>query len=157
MSADVADTVTSVLRGVIQKGTGTQASIRRAAAGKTGTTGNNDDAWFVGYTCHLTTSVWIGYPTPTPMTNVHGITVNGGTFPAQIWRNYMAQATASQGPCTYRNIDAGTNTLTPLLVAGPPTTTTSTTVPPATTTTVPPAAPPATSPPAAPTTAPPPG
>ncbi len=163
MSANVADTVTNVLRGVIQQGTGTQARIKRAAAGKTGTTTDNKDAWFVGYTCHITTAVWVGYPggpgdPPQPMTNVHGITVNGGTFPAQIWRNYMSLITATQPPCTYRNIDAGTTKLNPTLVPGPPTTTTTTLVPAATTTTVagtpPPAAPPAgaTPPPAAVTT-----
>jgi penicillin-binding protein 1A len=135
LSADVADTVTNVLRGVISKGTGTKALLKRVAAGKTGTTNDSKDAWFVGYTCHLTTAVWVGYDTPTPMLGVHGIpAVTGGTFPANIWRSYMSRATANEPRCTYRNIDAGKNKVNPELVAGPPTTTT---LPPPTTTTVP--------------------
>ena len=52
-AADVADTVTNVLRGVIDQGTGKAARLpKHAAAGKTGTTDNNSDAWFAGYTCH---------------------------------------------------------------------------------------------------------
>jgi len=85
--------VTDVLRGVIRRGTGTRANIGRPAAGKTGTTEKNGDAWFVGYTPDLASAVWMGYPNSrNSMTNVHGRVVYGGTFPAEIWRKFMSKA-----------------------------------------------------------------
>jgi penicillin-binding protein 1A len=85
--------ITRVLREVIRRGTGTAAAIGRPAAGKTGTTNNYTDAWFVGYTPDLVAAVWVGYPQGSiPMTDVHGIRVYGGTFPAQIWREFMLAA-----------------------------------------------------------------
>ena len=74
-------------------GTGTAAQIGCDAAGKTGTTDNFNDAWFVGYTPHLAASVWVGYPNAlVEMRSVHGISVAGGTFPAQIWQSFMTVA-----------------------------------------------------------------
>ena len=62
----------------------------RPAAGKTGTTDNNVDAWFVGFTPQYTAAVWMGDPAgETPMTNVGGISVFGATYPAEIWRAFM--------------------------------------------------------------------
>jgi penicillin-binding protein 1A len=62
-------------------------------AGKTGTTENHADAWFDGYTRQLSTVVWMGYPKgEIPMTNVHGVSVAGATFPVPIWHEYMAAA-----------------------------------------------------------------
>jgi penicillin-binding protein 1A len=91
--AAVADEVTRVLQGVIAHGTGTAANPRRPAAGKTGTTSSLADAWFDGYTPDLAAAVWVGYPQArVPMTNVHGIRVFGGTFPAQIWRTFITAA-----------------------------------------------------------------
>ena len=83
--------VTDILEQNIQSGTGTSANIGCPAAGKTGTTDNHTDAWFVGYTPNLATSVWVGYPTRRvemypPVTP---ISVAGGTYPAQIWGRYM--------------------------------------------------------------------
>lgn len=131
VSPEVADTVTNVLRGVITKGSGTRALLKKVSAGKTGSTDKNKDAWFVGYTCHTTTAVWVGYDTPTPMLGIHGLkAVTGGSLPANIWRSFMAAETAGESKCSYRNIDAGTNRVNPLLVAGPPTTTTTTLLPP---------------------------
>ena len=94
MIADwVAETVTDILEQNIQAGTGTGAAIGRPAAGKTGTTEEHSDAWFCGYTPNLSTTVWVGYPQgEIPMTSVHGISVAGGTFPAQIWRLFMGSA-----------------------------------------------------------------
>lgn len=87
--------VTYALRQVINGGTGSDANFGRPAAGKTGTTQSNVDGWFVGYTPKLTTAVWMGYPNESkPMDNVHGIKVQGGTFPARIWRAFMQVATA---------------------------------------------------------------
>jgi penicillin-binding protein 1A len=64
-------------------------------AGKTGTTENYGDAWFIGYVPQLSTAVWVGYPDGTiPMTGVHGIAVTGGSFPARIFRSYMRDALA---------------------------------------------------------------
>ncbi|MDQ3646951.1 MAG: PBP1A family penicillin-binding protein [Actinomycetota bacterium] len=89
--------LTKVLQQVVKRGTGTAADFGRPAAGKTGTTNNYTDAWFVGYTPELVAAVWVGYPQGTiPMTSVHGIRVFGGTFPAQIWRLFMAKALEGQ-------------------------------------------------------------
>jgi penicillin-binding protein 1A len=81
---------TKILHQNVQSGTGTAAEYGCPAAGKTGTTSDFKDAWFVGFEPHLSTAVWVGYPNPPiPMTSVHGISVAGGTFPAQIWHDYM--------------------------------------------------------------------
>jgi membrane peptidoglycan carboxypeptidase len=90
-----ADVVNNVLSQVIKRGTGTAANFGKPAAGKTGTTSFNTDAWFVGYTPKIGTAVWMGYSAKTTRTmdNVHGRAVTGGTFPAQIWQRYMKAAT----------------------------------------------------------------
>ncbi|GAG73189.1 unnamed protein product, partial [marine sediment metagenome] len=85
--------VTEILKRVITSGTGKRADIGRPAAGKTGTTQEYTDAWFVGYTPELTASVWIGYPEETkPMSRIRDTIVVGGTFPADIWRIFMIEA-----------------------------------------------------------------
>ncbi|HEX4626301.1 MAG TPA: transglycosylase domain-containing protein [Solirubrobacteraceae bacterium] len=87
---------TQILRKNIQEGTGTAADVGCPAGGKTGTTDSFSDAWFVGFTPRLTTGVWVGYPNQrVAMTNVHGIEVAGGTFPARIWHDYMETAKGS--------------------------------------------------------------
>ena len=92
----VAAEVTEILEQNIQGGTGVGAAIGRAAGGKTGTTENHADAWFCGITPTLSATVWVGYPQgEIPMTSVHGISVAGGTFPAQIWRLFMEEAIGS--------------------------------------------------------------
>ncbi len=89
----VAAELTRILEMNIQGGTGVGASIGRPAGGKTGTTEDHADAWFCGITPTLSATVWVGYPqAEIPMTNVHGISVAGGTFPATIWRLFMEQA-----------------------------------------------------------------
>src|SRR3954465_12909360 len=96
LSDGVAYTVTKVLEKNVQAGTGTAANIGCPAAGKTGTTDNFADAWFVGYTPQMSTAVWVGYPNSrVEMNNVHGISVAGGTFPAEIWHDYMNVAHGS--------------------------------------------------------------
>jgi penicillin-binding protein 1A len=93
ISDGVAYEVTKILRDNINSGTGTAANIPRPAAGKTGTTERHSDAWFCGYTPDLSTTVWVGYPQgEIPMESVHGISVAGGTFPAEIWRRFMQPA-----------------------------------------------------------------
>ncbi|HEY4347747.1 MAG TPA: penicillin-binding transpeptidase domain-containing protein, partial [Gaiellaceae bacterium] len=84
-----------MLQGVVKYGTGTAAQLANwDVAGKTGTTENYGDAWFVGFTPDLVTAVWVGYPNKlVPMlTQFHGHSVEGGTFPAQIWKAFMQQA-----------------------------------------------------------------
>jgi penicillin-binding protein 1A len=86
----VAYEVTQLLRDNITGGTGTSAYTGCGGqAGKTGTTDNYTDAWFAGYQPNLSTAVWVGYPQSNDieMTSVHGTTVFGGTFPAQIWNS----------------------------------------------------------------------
>jgi penicillin-binding protein 1A len=82
---------TKILEANIQGGTGTHANIGCPAGGKTGTTDNNTDAWFVGFTPRLATAVWVGYPNSRIYMNglYFGRNVDGGTFPADIWGEYM--------------------------------------------------------------------
>jgi penicillin-binding protein 1A len=95
----VAAAVTNILSDNVLYGTGTRAAIGRPAAGKTGTTDDHADAWFVGYTPELSTAVWMGYTRgEIPMENVHGIAVSGGSFPAEIWRRFMEPALATRPP-----------------------------------------------------------
>jgi penicillin-binding protein 1A len=97
---DVADNVTDILRGVLTSGTAAGRGLDRPAAGKTGTTQNNVDAWFTGYTPTLSTAVWIGYENKTAETtkelrNIKGVPkVTGGTHPARLWQAFMQQALA---------------------------------------------------------------
>jgi penicillin-binding protein 1A len=85
--------VTRILQNNVTGGTGGNAQIGYPVAGKTGTTDDFRDAWFVGYTPKYSTAVWVGYPnadgTTRFMTSVHGIAVAGGTFPASIWGDFM--------------------------------------------------------------------
>jgi penicillin-binding protein 1A len=91
ISDGVAYVVQRILEQNIYGGTGTGAYFGRTAAGKTGTTDDHSDAWFVGWVPQLETAVWVGYPqAEIPMDSVHGISVAGGTFPAEIWRRYMS-------------------------------------------------------------------
>ena len=80
--------LTCILEEVISRGTGGNAMIGRPMAGKTGTTDDEHDAWFVGYTPEMVTAVWIGDDTSSNA----GYT--GGTIPAAIWREFMSQALA---------------------------------------------------------------
>lgn len=98
ISDSVAVQASLMLHDVVEAGTGTAARIPGVwAAGKTGTTQSYRDAWFVGYAGEISTSVWVGYREGlVDMTNVHGIKVTGGSFPAQIWRSYMQSAVNHQ-------------------------------------------------------------
>jgi len=88
----VAETTTSILESVVKTGTAKVASLGKVRAwGKTGTTENYADAWFVGATDKYTVAVWVGYPDGLkPMTTEYrGEPVAGGTYPAQIWHDFM--------------------------------------------------------------------
>jgi penicillin-binding protein 1A len=93
----VAAEAREILEQNIQGGTGTHAQIGCPAAGKTGTTDNNTDAWFVGFTPRHTTAVWVGYPKDDIQMNglYFGRNVDGGTFPADIWGDYMKRIKGS--------------------------------------------------------------
>lgn len=119
LSTQIADEVTFALEGVVTGGTGRGAAVPgQHVAGKTGTTTNNRDAWFVGYTCDITTSVWMGYPNPDAdgnprfMGNFRGISVTGGSFLAQIWSAYMRQATEGHEPCAFPSVSVPSTTST---------------------------------------------
>jgi penicillin-binding protein 1A len=94
LPAEVAATETSILETVIQYGTGKAAALGQFAAGKTGTTSNYGDAWFVGWDSKYTVAVWVGYPNKlVPMTtDFQGGPVLGGTFPALIWHDFQTSA-----------------------------------------------------------------
>ena len=94
LPTSIAATETSMLETVIQYGTGRAAAIGQFAAGKTGTTSNYGDAWFVGWDSKYTVAVWVGYPDKlVPMTtDFNGHPVLGGTFPALIWNIFMTNA-----------------------------------------------------------------
>jgi membrane peptidoglycan carboxypeptidase len=85
-----------MLTSVVQNGTGKAAQISGgwSVAGKTGTTENYGDAWFVGFTPDVVTAVWVGYPDSVrPMlSEYHGRSVAGGTYPALIWKAFMEKA-----------------------------------------------------------------
>lgn len=80
--------VTKILEMNVQSGTGTAASYGCPAAGKTGTTDEGKDAWFVGYTPHLSTAVWVGYPDA----NIAMPGAQGGTYAAPVWHAFMSPA-----------------------------------------------------------------
>lgn len=93
MAENTAESVNLALQQVVQRGSGTKAQIGRPLAGKTGTTEDNGDAWFVGYTPNMSTAIWMGYPegASRQMNNVRGIPVTGGSYPAIMFGNYMRQ------------------------------------------------------------------
>jgi penicillin-binding protein 1A len=97
MKQDTADAVVGVLQQVVTRGTGVDARIGRPVAGKTGTGEKWRDAWFVGFTPDLVTSVWVGFPqgqiSMVPPTT--RIRVLGGTWPAQIWQLDMSAVLAT--------------------------------------------------------------
>jgi penicillin-binding protein 1A len=107
------DLVTFALQGVVHGGTGSGAFFGKPIAGKTGTTEDNNDAWFVGFTPNgYSTAVWMGYrnaPEDGParyMTSVHGRVVFGGTFPATIWNKYMKAVTDGMNVGTFTDPSA---------------------------------------------------
>ncbi|HEY5153981.1 MAG TPA: transglycosylase domain-containing protein [Acidimicrobiales bacterium] len=149
VSQDITDQVSWALSQVILGGTGTGANFGKPAAGKTGTTEDFKDAWFVGYTCQLTTAVWMGYPGEPAvpgqaakpvkaMTSVHGRKVFGGTFAAPIWSKFMAKATKDLDSCPFNrptNVTAGVSPGTGVPGTAPRSSTTSTATPASSTTT----------------------
>jgi membrane peptidoglycan carboxypeptidase len=112
ISAHVADTVTGVLSGVIQKGTGRNARVPGGAAGKTGTVQNFSAAWFVGYTPRYAAAVWMGDPRGGfghPLINVRVggrryPRMYGGDVPAQIWAALISGAPGGQHGAAFQPV-----------------------------------------------------
>ncbi len=99
VSPQIARTVNNTLTQVVQRGTGRAAAVPGwTVAGKTGSTDENKNAWFVGYTPTLATAVWMGNPHEDIPMRVGGLTVFGGTYPARIWRAFMGPALAGTPP-----------------------------------------------------------
>ena len=94
ISAEAVQQLNSILQDAVLQGTGGGAYIGRPMAGKTGTTDDEHDAWFIGYTPDIVAAVWIGDDTSSNA----GYT--GGTIPASIWRDFMSAAVADR-PVTY--------------------------------------------------------
>ncbi len=82
-----------MMQAVVLSGTGRAAALDRPVAGKTGTSGDYRDAWFIGFTAELTTGVWVGNDDNSPMNKV-----TGGSLPTRIWHDFMALALAGKPP-----------------------------------------------------------
>ena len=92
LNINTAATMTAIMKTVIQSGTGRAANIGKPAAGKTGTTDDCKDAYFIGFTPDVVTGVWVGNDDNSKMGEL-----TGGTVPAKIWRDVMLVATAPYG------------------------------------------------------------
>ncbi|HET6780792.1 MAG TPA: penicillin-binding protein 1A [bacterium] len=90
LEVEVAYRMIDIMKGVITHGTGRAARIGRPAAGKTGTSDDHRNAWFIGFTPHISTAVWVGNDDNSPMRKVVG-----GTVPARIWAAFMRTAVAA--------------------------------------------------------------
>lgn len=126
LDAGLVDTLTSILVQAVERGTGTRAKLDRPVAGKTGTTNDNKDAWFAGYTSELSTAVWVGFPELgaddelVPMEPPYTpIKVTGGSYPAQIWQHFMSGALAGK-PVVEFHAPTTTTTIGPYVAPPPP-------------------------------------
>lgn len=113
MSEHTADTINQMLKGVVEDGTGTQAGLSdRDNAGKTGTTDERKNAWFVGYTPNLSTAVWVGSD-GAHQNKMIDITIGGqyydkvcgGCLPGPIWRTAMTGALSSSETPSFNAVD----------------------------------------------------
>ena len=100
LELEAVEELNSILQDAVSYGTGGGANIGRPMAGKTGTTDNEHDAWFVGYTPDVVTAVWIGDDSGSDA----GYT--GGTIPASIWRDYMSEAVADMPVTSFSMSDS---------------------------------------------------
>lgn len=84
-SEETAKEMTDILEGVLTRGTGAKRRLKNiTAAAKTGTTNDNKDGWFVGYTAYYTTAVWVGFDIPQELEDL-----SGSTYPGEIWNTFM--------------------------------------------------------------------
>src|SRR6516225_4083422 len=112
MSLEFAGTMNEMLSEVIGHGTGRSAALPRPAAGKTGTTQDYRDAWFIGYTADLVAGVWLGNDDNSPTNKV-----TGGSLPAQTWRRFMLAATRAM---PVRPLPSTPQPTPPVVAAAPP-------------------------------------
>ena len=110
LNLNTAATMTAIMKTVITNGTGRAANIGKPAAGKTGTTDDSRDAYFIGFTPDVVTGVWVGNDDNSQM---GGIT--GGTVPALIWKDVMTVATEQYGNADFEYPEV---VLTPFKAAG---------------------------------------
>ena len=101
LEPSVAAQMIDLLKGVIQRGTGRRAGIGRPAAGKTGTSDDYRNAWFIGFTPYLSTAVWVGNDDNAPTRRVVG-----GTVPAGIWASFMRVAARATPPDDWEGLPA---------------------------------------------------
>ncbi len=102
LSEDVAFLLTSLLQGVIERGTGRRAqALGRPAGGKTGTSQDATDLWFVGFTPSLVAGVWVGYDTPRSM----GPQESGGRIAVPVWTEFMRRALRGSDPAPFPQPD----------------------------------------------------
>lgn len=102
LSEDVAFLLTSLLQGVIERGTGRRAqALGLPAAGKTGTSQDATDLWFVGFTPSLVAGVWVGYDTPRSM----GPQESGGRIAVPVWTEFMRRALRGSDPAPFPRPD----------------------------------------------------
>jgi penicillin-binding protein 1A len=163
LSRNLTQQEVAVMQTVVSQGTATRAAYGGFAAGKTGTTENYGDAWFIGFTDRWTIAVWVGYPdgNKSMAHDFGGAPVEGGTFPAQIWHDFVVAGNSIMDArdaerLAKRNAIRQRKGLPPLpspttSVAAPVTTAPTTTTPSTTPTTTPSTTPKATPAPAAPT------
>jgi len=120
LKRSVAEETTAILQKVVRSGTGTAAALSDyVVAGKTGTTDDHADAWFCGYTADIAACVWVGRPTARiPMESVHGISVTGGSFPAEIWHAFMSEVPTPAEALAVASISGSLVVLRLLLVLG---------------------------------------
>lgn len=97
LSMNTAAEMTAMMKTVITNGTGRAANIGKPAAGKTGTTDDNKDAYFMGYTPNIVTGVWVGNDDNTVMNK----SIQGSTVPALIWKDVMKVATEPYGKAEF--------------------------------------------------------
>ncbi len=112
VTPELTGTMNQMLSAVIGHGTGKSAALPRPAAGKTGTTQDYRDAWFIGYTADLVAGVWLGNDDNAPMNKV-----TGSSLPAQIWRRFMLTATQAM---PVRPLPSGPPPPAGMLAAAPP-------------------------------------
>lgn len=113
MSETTADTISQMLKGVVEDGTGTKAGLSdRDNAGKTGTSDERRNVWFVGYTPELSTAVWVGSDgdrqiemTDITIGGTYYSSVCGGCLPGPIWRTAMTEALSGVPPTSFQPVD----------------------------------------------------
>jgi penicillin-binding protein 1A len=123
-SHEVGATMRALLHGVVVSGTGKHSQVATWSGGKTGTTEDYGDAWFIGFTDRYTVAVWVGYAdhVKSMSTEYSGGPVEGGTFPAEIWHDLVTallNIDAARHPDRPPPIDTGP--VTPSLPSAPPT------------------------------------